>query len=158
MTAPAGVTTMTRELPLERLAARFATPPSREPFSNHTPREPVPIDGELSYTIEPAWVNVGPSRLATPDTYVAFEGRTAYGDTSRIPFHVTSADWQESDRLLAGILTAFGARTSAIPIGGYGTFEGVMLNQFRRPRIEGTSPASGCGPGTWTGARPKARP
>ena len=75
--------------------------------------------------------------LATPDTYVEFEGRTAYGDESRIPFHVTSADWQESDRLLAGILTAFGARTGAIPIGGYGTFDGVMLNEFRRPRIEG---------------------
>ncbi len=137
VTAPAGATSMTRELPLERLAARFAEAPGKEPFSNHTPREPVPIDGELSYAVEPAWVNVGPSHLATPDTYIAFEGRTAYGDDSRIPFHVTSADWQESDRLLAGILTAFGARTTAIPIGGYGTFEGVMLNQFRRPRIEG---------------------
>ena len=35
-------------------------------------------------------------------------------------------------------MTAFGARTAAIPIGGYGTFDGVMLNEFRRPRIEGT--------------------
>ena len=75
--------------------------------------------------------------MATPDTYVAFEGRTAYGDASQIQFNVRSADWQESDRLLAGIMTAFGARTGAIPIGGYGTFDGVMLNEFRRPRIEG---------------------
>ncbi len=66
-----------------------------------------------------------------------FEGRTAYGDASRIQFNVRSADWQESDRLLAGIMTAFGARTGAIPIGGFGTFDGVMLNEFRRPRIEG---------------------
>jgi hypothetical protein len=137
VSAPAGVTPMPRELPREQLAAKFANPRSREPFSNHTPREPVPIAGELSYAIEPQWVNVGTSHLATPDTYIGFEGRTAYGDTSRIPFHVTSADWQESDRLLAGIMTAFGARTAAIPIGGYGTFEGVMLDQFRRPRIEG---------------------
>ena len=34
-------------------------------------------------------------------------------------------------------MTAFGARTAAIPIGGFGTFDGVMLNEFRRPRIEG---------------------
>jgi len=50
---------------------------------------------------------------------------------------VTSSDWQESDRLLAGLMTAFGAPTKAIPIGGYGTFDGVMLASFRRPRIEG---------------------
>src|SRR5690606_32309062 len=71
-------------------------------------------------------------------TYVEFEGRTAYGRDSRIPFHVTSADWQASDRLLAGLLTAFGAPTSAIPVGGSGTFDGVMLGEFRDPRIEGT--------------------
>jgi translocation and assembly module TamB len=137
VTAPSGVTSMTRELPMERVAARFAESPGAEPFSNHTPREPVPVEGEISYSIEPGWVNVAASHLATPETYVAFEGRTAYGEESKIPFHVSSLDWQESDRLLAGILTAFGARTAAIPIGGYGTFDGVMLNQFRRPRIEG---------------------
>src|SRR6185503_6030195 len=60
-----------------------------------------------------------------------------YGEASRIPFHVTSSDWQESDRLLAGLMTAFGAPTNAIPIGGYGTFDGTMLESFRRPRIEG---------------------
>ena len=35
-------------------------------------------------------------------------------------------------------MTAFGSRTNAIPIGGYGSFDGVMANSFRRPRIEGT--------------------
>ena len=35
-------------------------------------------------------------------------------------------------------MTAFGNPTNAIPIGGYGTFDGVMLNSFSRPRIEGT--------------------
>ena len=38
---------------------------------------------------------------------------------------------------MAGILTAFGAPTNAIEIGGYGTFDGTMLNAFRSPRIEG---------------------
>ena len=59
-----------------------------------------------------------------------FEGRTAYGERSRIPFHVTSPDWQESDRVLAGIMTDFGAPTGAVPIGGNGEFDGVMLASF----------------------------
>jgi translocation and assembly module TamB len=50
---------------------------------------------------------------------------------------VSSADWQESDRVFAGVLTAFGSRTKAIPIGGYGTFDGGMTGAFRNPRIEG---------------------
>src|SRR5258708_23028563 len=54
-----------------------------------------------------------------------------------MPFHVTSLDWQESDRVLAGIMTAFGAPTGAIDIGGRGEFDGVMLQAFSRPRIEG---------------------
>jgi translocation and assembly module TamB len=97
----------------------------------------VPVGGSLAYEIEPDWIPIGSSRLATPTTLVEFEGSTAYGTDSRIPFHVTSADWQESDRLMAGILTAFGASTNAIEIGGYGTFDGTMLNAFRSPRIEG---------------------
>ncbi|HZY06561.1 MAG TPA: hypothetical protein VFE69_02410, partial [Ilumatobacteraceae bacterium] len=74
----------------------------------------------------------------TSSTYVEFEGHTAYGENSRIPFHVSSSDWQDSDRLLAGLMTAFGNPTNAIPIGGYGTFDGLMLNSFSKPRIEGT--------------------
>jgi hypothetical protein len=137
VTAPGGVAVLNAERSLAAAAAGRPQPAPGEPFSNHTPREPVPVTGEINYTIEPSWLNLGPSHVATPDTYVAFEGRTAYGDASRIEFNVRSADWQESDRLLAGIMTAFGARTAAIPIGGFGTFDGVMLNEFRRPRIEG---------------------
>jgi hypothetical protein len=135
---PPDVTVMTRDMPLDRIAAREAIGRPLGPFSPHTPVDPVPVGGEISYAMGRQWIDIGPSRVATPDTYVEFEGRTAYGTDSRIPFHVTSADWQESDRLLAGLMTAFGARTGAIPIGGYGTFDGVMLNEFRRPRIEGT--------------------
>jgi hypothetical protein len=136
--APGNVAVLSAERSLAAAAAGRPQPAPDEPFSNHTPREPVPISGEINYAIEPAWLDLGPSHVATPDTYVAFEGRTAYGDASRIQFNVRSADWQESDRLLAGIMTAFGARTNAIPIGGFGTFDGVMLNEFRRPRIEGS--------------------
>lgn len=115
----------------------LAPEPQLGPFSPHTPLEPVPLGGNIAYQFGPEWVDIGPSRIATPSTYVEFEGRTAYGDRSQIPFHVSSADWQDSDRIFAGLLTAFGAPTRAIPIGGYGTFDGVMLNAFRRPRIEG---------------------
>ena len=134
---PAGATTMTRTSPPLSLEAELSGG-ARAPFSNHTPQAPVPIRADLVYSFDPEWIELGPSRLATPSSYVEFAGRTAYGERSRIPFHVTSGDWQESDREFAGFLTAVGSRTNAIPIGGYGTFDGVMLNAFRRPRIEGT--------------------
>ena len=137
LTPPGGVELMTRRMPIEQIRARAGRGEELGPFSPHTPQEPVPIGGTLTYSVGPEWVDIGPSRLATESTYVEFEGRTAYGDQSRIPFHVSSSDWQDSDRVFAGLLTAFGAPTRAIPIGGYGTFDGVMLNSFRRPRIEG---------------------
>jgi hypothetical protein len=134
---PRGTELQTREMPVARIAEQAAAGAPFGPFSNHRPLEPVPVGGSLAYEIEPDWIHIGSSRLATPTTLVEFEGSTAYGTDSRIPFHVTSADWQESDRLMAGILTAFGASTNAIEIGGYGTFDGTMLNAFRSPRIEG---------------------
>ncbi len=107
------------------------------PFSTHTPIEPVPVSGDVTYAFDPVAMFFEPSRIYTPDTYVAFEGATAYGDRSKMPFRVTSRNWQESDRFLAGIMTAFGAPTRAIPVDGVGRFEGVLLGAFRRPRIEG---------------------
>jgi translocation and assembly module TamB len=135
--APAGVTLLTRQIPLAEIKAREARGREYGPFSAHTPIEPVPVGGDLAYAFGPEFVDVAPSRVATPSTYVEFEGRTAYGDQSRIPFHVTSADWQDSDRIFAGMLTAFGSKTSAIEIGGDGTFDGVMTKSFTKPRIEG---------------------
>jgi hypothetical protein len=114
--------------------ARYAV---QGPFSIHTPLAPVPVAGEVTYAFDPDALWFEPSRVFTPDTYIAFEGATAYGERSKLPFRVTSRNWQESDRLLAGIMTAFGAPTRAIPIDGVGRFEGVMLGAFRRPRIEG---------------------
>jgi hypothetical protein len=133
-----GVQTLAREMTAAQLAAAEERSRNRGDFDNRLPGAPVPVRGELTYAYGPEWIDIAPSRLATADTYVELEGRTAYGDRSRINFHVTSADWQESDRLFAGILTAFGSRTGVIPIGGYGTFDGVMVNNVRRPRIEGT--------------------
>ncbi|MBY0493652.1 MAG: translocation/assembly module TamB domain-containing protein [Cyanobacteria bacterium] len=107
------------------------------PFSTHTPLAPVAVAGDLTYEFDPREIRFEPSRIFTPDTYIAFEGSTEYGERSKMPFHLTSRNWQESDRFLAGIMTAFGAPTRAIPIDGVGQFDGVMLGAFRRPRIEG---------------------
>ena len=135
---PDGIQAMTRQMSAAQLDAAERRSREWDVFSNHLPLAPVPVRAELTYTYGPEWVNIGPSRLATPETLVELEGRTAYGDRSRIDFHVTSADWQESDRVFAGLLTSFGLRTGVIPIGGRGTFDGMMVNNVRRPRIEGT--------------------
>ena len=98
----------------------------------------LPIAGTLRYQYGPEWVDVGASSIATPSTYAEFSGRTAYGDRSSIDFYARSGDWEESDRLLAAVITAFGSPTHTVAVGGYGEFTGRMLNGFKRPRIEGT--------------------
>ncbi len=135
---PEGIAVVGRSVPHAVLQAEAARPQPWGPF-NADPRilGEVPLGGELHFRLDPEWITLAPSTMATPRTFVAFEGKTAYGDRSEIPFHVTSADWQESDRVLAGIMTAFGATTSAVPVGGSGEFDGVMRLAFRRPRIEG---------------------
>jgi hypothetical protein len=134
---PGNISTLTREMSAPQRAEAERRGREWGEFSNHLPRAPVPLRAQIGYTYGPEWIDIAPSRLATPDTYVELEGRTAYGDRSRIDFHVTSADWQESDRTVAGVLTAFGLRTGVIPVGGHGTFDGVMVDSVRRPRIEG---------------------
>jgi autotransporter translocation and assembly factor TamB len=128
---------MTKAMPLDRIAARTARGQDVGPFSPLTPVDPVPVGGEVVYEYGPEWIDIEPSHIATESTYVEVQGRTKYGEESDLPFHVSSADWQESDRVFAGVLTAFGSRTKAIPIGGYGTFDGAMTGAFRNPRIEG---------------------
>ncbi len=130
---PAGVRLAGRALP-SPLPARSFAHVHGDPFP---PMVTVPIGGELNYQYGPEWVDVAASRIATPTTFVEFQGRTAWGERSIMPFHVTSTDWQESDRLLAGIITAFGSTTRAVEMGGAGQFDGVMLNAFRAPRVEG---------------------
>ena len=134
---PDGVPVMTRELPVEAAAANAALPPEAGPFNSRAPLGYLPVAGHVVYRLDPEWIVLERSWAATEKTYVEFNGRTAYGERSKIPFHVTSVDWQESDRVLAGIMTVFGSPTGAIPIAGYGEFDGVMLNAFNKPRIEG---------------------
>ena len=96
------------------------------------------VGGSVEYALEPEWIELAPgSWVATPQSHIAFEGRTAYGGDSEIPFHVTSADWQESDQILAGLVTAFGRPTHEVEIAGVGTFDGVMRGPFSSPRVDG---------------------
>lgn len=135
---PSGARVLGRLAPSDLISEEERLGSEWGPFNPHPLLGHVPIGGELTYRFDPEWVEIAPSRVATPRSYVEFQGRTAYGERSRIPFHVTSADWQESDRILAGVITAFGSPTSAVSIGGHGEFDGVMLDAFRDPRIEGT--------------------
>ncbi|HET9467351.1 MAG TPA: translocation/assembly module TamB domain-containing protein, partial [Vicinamibacterales bacterium] len=97
----------------------------------------LPIAGHVTYQYDEHWLEFSDGRFSTPNTDVEFGGRTAWGDNSRIPFDVTSTDLQESDRVLAAMMTAFGAPTNAITVGGAAEFSGVMTETFSRPRIEG---------------------
>src|SRR5690606_21421513 len=60
------------------------------------------------------------------------------GESTRMPFVVSSADWQESYRTFATVRTALGTPTTTIDVSGYGTFDGVLLGAVRQPHIEGT--------------------
>jgi translocation and assembly module TamB len=117
-------------------ASQFASEPDEgglHPAVGH-----LPIAGEVTYRFNRDSIDFSDGRFSTPSTDVTFSGRTAWGDNSRIPFHVTSADLQESDRVLAGIMTAFGAPTNAITVGGRAEFSGVLTESLTRPRVEGT--------------------
>ncbi len=135
---PPGIETMTRDLDPQAVAAAAALPAEAGPFNAHRSLGYLPVAGRVAYSLDPEWISLGQSWVATPKTYVSFEGRTAYGERSQIPFHVTSLDWLESDRVLAAIMTAFGSPTGAVEVGGSGQFDGVMLLGFAKPRIEGT--------------------
>ncbi len=118
-------------------AQRAPGPLAELPFDPTRPLDPLFVGGEVSYRMTPASISYAPSWAATPETYLGFSGTMGWRDSADIPFRVTSTDWQESDRLLAGVLTAFDAPISVIEIGGVGTFEGRLTRWFSQPRIEG---------------------
>ncbi|MBI4486550.1 MAG: hypothetical protein HY655_11120, partial [Acidobacteria bacterium] len=137
VTPPPGIESMTASL----AAAQAADPDhSRHewgPFAPMPLPSHVPIAGNLTYRLDAHTVHLENGRFASERTNVIFEGTTDWGQASRIPFHVTSRDWQESDQLLAGIITDFGSPTGVVAFGGRGEFDGVMTGAFRRPRVEG---------------------
>ncbi len=96
------------------------------------------VGGAVDYVVTDNRVELTSGHVATPSTYAAFDGQTGAGVDTRIPFRVVSTDWQESDRLMAAVMTAMGSPTRAFELDGAGTFDGVMLGRLSAPRIEAT--------------------
>ncbi len=111
--------------------------PASDAPAGHTP-----VGGHLAYRFDRDWFDMSGGRFSTPGTDVTFDGRTGWGERSRIPFHVVSADLRESDRVLAGVMSALGAPTRPIDVGGRAVFTGTMLESLRAPRVEGEFEAS----------------
>ncbi len=138
VTMPQGLAPATRELPPDASEDARRRAEVQGPFSPHLAFGPVAIAGQVGYDFDGTTVRFVPSEFATPDTYVAFDGRTDWGLASRLPFHVTSSDWQASDRFLAGIMTMSAPTpTAAVPVDGVGQFDGVLLGALANPRVEG---------------------
>ncbi len=138
VTMPEGLVPAAPTLPADADEGARRRAGEHGPFSPHIAFGPVPLSAQVSYDYDGTTVRFAPSTFATPDTYVAFDGRTDWGQASRLPFHVTSIDWQASDRLLAGIMTMFAPTpTAAVPIDGVGQFDGVLLGALANPRVEG---------------------
>ena len=113
-TPPPGITPMAATLSLARAADANHARHEWGPFAPTPLPQHLPIAGEVSYAYGPDEVTFEGGRFATERSHVTFEGSTAYGDRSQIRFHVTSRDWQESDQVLAGIMTDFGSPTGPV--------------------------------------------
>ena len=96
------------------------------------------LGGQVEYRATGERLELEDAYVATPSTHIAFEGRTAWGADTRIAFDVASANWQESDRLMAAVMTAAGSPTTAFAVDGYGTLDGVLLGDLASPRVEAT--------------------
>jgi translocation and assembly module TamB len=117
-----------------------APPNESEPrlgFIKYKPFGHFALAGDTKYSFTASSLDFEPGWVATPKTYVTFSGH-ARGGPVNVPFHVTSHDWQTSDRLFTAIMSNFGSsQVAAIPVGGRGTFDGTLTKAFNAPRIEG---------------------
>ena len=151
---PAGTTTMRASLASARAADPDHSGHEWGPFAPHVLPAHLPIGASGSYRFDADQLQVNSSRFATEKTHVAFEGETAWGDPASFAFRVTSSDWQESDQVLAGILTDFGARTGPVAFGGRGEFDGVMTGSLpQAPRRRGLQRRRHAGLGHAVGRR-----
>ena len=134
---PPGVTPMTASLAAARALDADHARHEWGPFAPIPLPAHLPIAGEVTYRFDPERDRRRCEPLRDRAHVRVVSGSTAWGEQSRFPFHVTSADWQESDELLAGIITDFGSRTGSVAFGGRGEFDGAMTGAFKRPRVEG---------------------
>ncbi len=94
------------------------------------------LGGQIDYRATGEGLALEDAWLATPSTHIAFGGRTAWGADTRVAFDVASENWQESDRLMAAVMTAAGSPTTPFAVDGYGTLDGVLLGDLASPRVE----------------------
>jgi hypothetical protein len=135
---PSGVEVMDESLDGARAADSGHASHEWGPFGPGELPAHLPIAGDLTYRFGPALVEIDPSRFATERTHVAFSGSTSWsGQDLMFRFRATSADWQESDQVLAGILTSVGSPTRPTSFGGRGEFDGTLTGSLRRTRVEG---------------------
>lgn len=113
------------------------TEPEPQPFRSVRPLEALALAGDVEYRLDPDGWTFENSWAATPFTFIRFKGRLASSGASAFPFHVTSHDWQESDRVLSRIMTAVSGPTGAVEVAGRGTFDGEMTGTFSAPRVAG---------------------
>ena len=133
VTLPPGLVAAPRTLP----SVPLPIVPEPVPFDGGRSAGPLAFAADVHYVIDPDGVTFDSSTAATPLTYVAFSGRMANAGQSDFPFHVTSHSWQESDWLLASIMTAVSGPTGAVEVSGRGTFDGKMTGTFSAPTIAG---------------------
>ncbi len=142
ITAPAGSRLAQATLPEGATA-----PPLSSQDAADVPIGRVPFGGDVTYQFDAGALSFSPSWAATADTYVTFNGKALGGPTA-MAFHVTSHDWQGSDRLFVAIMNQFSATpTGAIEVSGRGTFDGALTESFRDPKIAGRF--AGDGMGAW---------
>ncbi|HKT81882.1 MAG TPA: hypothetical protein VJP86_16755, partial [Vicinamibacterales bacterium] len=134
---PPGIDIMTASLDAARALDPGHSMHEWGPFAPMPLASPIPIAGAVTYRFDPERVYLENGRFATEKTHVIFNGSTEWTSQANLDFHVTSRDWQESQLVLAGIMTDFGARTGPVPFGGRGEFDGSMTGPFRRPRVVG---------------------
>jgi hypothetical protein len=95
-----------------------------------------PLGGAVDYAYEAGSIELTSGYFATESTHATFDGHTGSSVDTRIPFQVTSTDWQESFRLMTSVMTAAGSDTDPFEVDGVGTFVGVWLGDLAAPRIE----------------------
>jgi len=138
VTPPPGVTPMPATLAAARAADANHARHEWGPFAPLPLPAHLPIAGEMTYRYGPDDVTFDAGRFVTEKTHVTFDGATTWtGNRSRMPFHVISSDWQESDQVLVGIIKNFGGSAHDVEFGGRGEFQGVMTGAFKSPRVEG---------------------
>ena len=158
-TAPPGAATMTREFQPDVLAAEEALAarrPARSTRARRSATFPSPAMSPTrsiphgSRSVRAGW------RRRRPMS--SFDGRTAYGERSQIPFHVTSLDWLESDRVLAGIMTGVrSADGSRRRLADRDSSTASCCSGSRNRASRARSAAGTCARGTRPGARARRR-